>query len=160
MGLPRLVTALETHLGTVTEVLVRHGYTVTIPWRMMVRDLVSTGPATVLHGDLADGNVVRGLEDGGLLLLDACGYIGPAAFDAARWAARIGGVQAAQQHLHVWQRHEVENDSQAAYKWLGLELLMQAGVRELVKDERRCLLAYPDAVTQQYVTLATELTVG
>jgi hypothetical protein len=129
-----LTQALPRHLAAVLGALGRHGYPVRTDWSDRAGELYAMGPPVPLHGDLTVRNLIVG--DGGLWLVDSCGYLGPAAFDAARWCARSGGPHRAEAALDAWLRVETGLDPVLASALLGLELLMEAGVRELVKDEQ------------------------
>jgi hypothetical protein len=129
-----LAQALPRHLAAVLGVLVRHGYPVRPDWSDRASELYAMGPPVPLHGDLTVRNLIVG--DGGLWLVDVCGYLGPAAYDAARWCARSGGPDRAEAALDAWLRVETGLDPVLVSALLGLELLMEAGVRELVKDEQ------------------------
>ena len=109
-----------------------------------------------MHGDLTVLNLLQD-DVGRLLMLDTCGYTGPAEFDAARWSARTGGAAAATDLLTAWCRREPELDRRLANKLLGLELLMEAGVREIVKDERRIDWTVTDSETQRLFAVGSEL---
>jgi hypothetical protein len=129
-----LTQALPRHLAAVLGVLGRHGYPVRPDWSDRASELYAMGPPVPLHGDLTVRNLIVG--DGDLWLVDSCGYLGPAAYDAARWCARSGGPDRAEAALDAWLRLETGLDPDLASALLGLELLMEAGVRELVKDEQ------------------------
>ncbi|NYH40330.1 transcriptional regulator with XRE-family HTH domain [Micromonospora jinlongensis] len=155
--LQRLDLAIGKHLGKVLVSLSLHGYPVPEDWQKTVQELcVSTHP-TLLHGDLGGGNVVRDVDSGQLWILDACGYIGPAEFDAARWAARNGGTRSGEALLAAWLDADSGLDVSQARGLLGLELLMEAGVREIVKDEQRQPLNFPDPITEQLLKSASQL---
>lgn len=132
---PTLVDGVLRHLEIAKNTLIRHGYQLSDVVIERCKDLYTAGPATVLHGDLAPNNVVRDPIDGQLWLLDPCGYLGPAEFDAARWCARFERPELAVTALHAWMAIETLDVARAT-ELLGAELVMQAGVRELVKDEQ------------------------
>ncbi|WP_305785693.1 phosphotransferase [Symbioplanes lichenis] len=155
-GLPRLGDALRTHLGGVLVAARRHGYPIRPDEDGLVDRLTTSDRPVILHGDLGGGNVVRE-RDGGLRILDACGYVGPAEFDAARWAARTGGAEGGERVLARWLDAEPGLDPAVARPLLGLELLMEAGVRELVKDERGEPAAFPDPATERLLAVADRL---
>lgn len=148
-----LYTGIAGHLGVVLAALGRHGYALPDGWEVAARRFYRSGAPTFLHGDLTLNNLLRE-PSGRIRMLDTCGYTGPAEFDGARWCARVGGSRRAVPLLNNWMRTESGLDAQLARALLGLELLMEAGVRELVKDERhqswerkdeetrRCLEAY------------------
>ena len=155
--LQRLDAAITTHLGSVLAALDRHGYRIPGNWRKLVRDLCTSTSPSVLHGDLGGGNVVRSTADNQLWILDSCGYIGPPEFDAARWSARTGQADAAEEVLNAWLATEPKLNTGLARALLGLELLMEAGVREIVKDEQHQELNFPDAMTEELLTAANRL---
>lgn len=134
--LPTLGAALERHLLAVVNALVRHGYAVPEGWQELAGQVYSEGRSVNLHGDLFPGNIVRDRGDGLLRIFDTCGYLGDPVFDAARWSARVGGAERASEVLAHWTAVEPGLDHQLGDAMLGVELLMQAGVRELVKDEQ------------------------
>lgn len=136
VGCPRdLHTGIAGHLGIALAALRRHGYTPPDDWEDAARALYHSGAPSFLHGDLTLSNLLRE-PSGRLRLLDTCGYTGPAEFDGARWCARVGGSQRAVMLLDTWISIESGLDARLARALLGLELLMEAGVRELVKEER------------------------
>lgn len=155
-NLHHLDEAIGKHLGDVMTVVQQHGYQVREDWQVLTRQLCGARNATLLHGDLVAGNVLRA-TDGSLRLLDTCGYIGPAAFDAARWAARTGGPTEARNVLNAWLTVETDLDATLAHSLLGLELLMEAGVREIIKREKSLPLRFPDACTVQLLAAAGQL---
>jgi aminoglycoside phosphotransferase (APT) family kinase protein len=107
-----------------------------------------------LHGDLFSGNVAFDARDGGLRVIDSCAYLGPPEFDAARWCARVGRAGAVQRLAEGWA--EVERlDGPLLQRLLGLELLMEAGVRELVKIENGLPWDARDAETVALLAAAT-----
>jgi streptomycin 6-kinase len=159
-GLKTLSSAITTHLGGVMVALRRHGYPVRDDWDRLVRQLCESHKPTLLHGDLGGGNVVRDAADGRLWILDSCGYVGPAEFDVARWSARTGQAARSEDALSGWLDVESQLDVFRARALLGLELLMEAGVTELVKDEQQQSLNFPDAVTEELLDTATRLLDG
>ncbi|MFZ0158974.1 MAG: phosphotransferase [Kineosporiaceae bacterium] len=130
----RLAAGVEHHLASVLRVAETHGYHLPNGWRTIAGDLYRCGPVSVLHGDLTVRNLLRS-DNGTLLLLDTCGYTGPPEFDAARWCARLGGSDNGEALLNVWLSSEGTLNVPLARRFLGLELLMEAGVREIVKSE-------------------------
>ncbi len=157
VGRPRdLYTGLAGHLGVVLAALGRHGYAPPDGWEGAARQLYRSGASTFLHGDLTPNNLLRE-PSGQLRLLDTCGYTGAAEFDGARWCARVGGSQHAVALLDTWMRTESGLNAQLAQALLGLELLMEAGVRELVKDEHHQSWERRDEETRRCLTLGTHL---
>ncbi|GAB3601532.1 hypothetical protein GCM10027586_04350 [Kineococcus gypseus] len=154
--LQTLHQAIGRHLGGAVRTLQHHGYSAPA-FQDQLQRYLSGDALTLLHGDLVDGNVVRDAGDHGLVLLDTCGYVGPAEFDAARWAARTGGAAHARELLATWLSVEAGLDEHRAEVLLGLELLMEAGVRELVKAEQHRPWNYPDATTLNLLSAAGEL---
>ncbi|MGH3692761.1 MAG: phosphotransferase family protein [Pseudonocardiaceae bacterium] len=151
-----LYTGIAGHLGVVLAALRRHGYALPDGWKVAARRLYRSGDPTFLHGDLAPSNLLRE-PSGRIRMLDTCGYTGPAEFDGARWCARVGGSQRALPLLNNWMRTESGLDVQLARALLGLELLMEAGVRELVKDERHQSWERKDKETRRCLTLGARL---
>lgn len=153
-GTRRLGVALAPYLDAAVGALTRHGYTAPPGWRAVGARLHTHGPAVLLHGDLGLGNVLRGR--GGLCVLDASAYWGHAAFDAARWCARVAGPQRCLAALRAWLEVESALDSDHALALLGLELLLEGGVRESVKRQRGLPLDARDDVTLAYLARARE----
>ncbi len=149
--------ALAPHLTVAIGALERHGYDPRRDWPALAPEIYSTDSPTLLHGDLVVGNVIRDAVDGGLLLLDTCGYLGPREFDAARWAARSGGAAESAETLSAWLKVEAGLEPRRAHALLALELAMQAGVRELVKEERGVLWQDHDDMTEQLLQAAEDL---
>jgi aminoglycoside phosphotransferase (APT) family kinase protein len=127
---PNLAAYLEASVAALTAA----GYQPPGRWREAAL-LYERGPATLLHGDLGLGNLLRD-RDGRLWLLDASAYRGHAAFDAARWCARVAGPDRVEAALAAWLESEPAVDTAHTRALLGLELLLQAGVREAVKRQR------------------------
>lgn len=134
-GARPLRDAVLPHLEVVVAALLRHAYSVPHDWRTRASRAYGAGRPVSLHGDLFTGNMLR-TSDMRLLLVDACAYLGDASFDAGRWAVRLATVDCPPEMLlHTWLK--VENlDPAVATALLGAECLMQAGVREIVKDEQ------------------------
>lgn len=159
-SLVTLARALELHLGAVEVALVGHGYRPVPQWREHCAELTSVPSPTLLHGDLAAANLLRDVGDGRIVVLDSCGYVGPAEFDAARWAARVGGPDRCHQVLEAWLAVDGSLDEELCLGLLGLELFMEAGVRELVKEERRRPVSYPDQQTLALLATADACLAG
>ncbi len=156
VGSPRdLYTGVGVHLRKVLAAATKHDYAVPSDVDVQAAEAMRSGVPTFLHGDLAPVNLLRGSE--GLRILDTCGYTGPAEFDAARWCARVGGSRGAVERLAQWLDVETALDPDLAHRLLGLELLMEAGVREIVKDERGLPWAKRDDETQRLLRLGAEL---
>ena len=157
VGKPRdLVAGVGGHLRGVLAVAERHGYPLPGDWEAAALKYYHGCTGTFLHGDLTVRNLLQD-DAGRLLMLDTCGYTGPAEFDAARWSARTGGAAEAIDLLTVWCRSEPELDRRLAERLLGLELLMEAGVREIVKEERGIDWSGVDAETQRLFSVGSEL---
>ena len=157
VGTPRnLAAGVSGHLRQVLAAAERHGYPLPGDWESAALKYYHAGTGTFLHGDLTVRNLLQD-DAGRLLLLDTCGYTGPAEFDAARWSARTGGAAEAMGLLTAWCQNEPELDRQLAKKLLGLELLMEAGVREIVKEEQRIDWAAADAETGRLISVSSEL---
>lgn len=152
-----LTQVIEHHLGAVLKPLNDHGYAVPSGWRSLVRSLCHSVKPSILHGDLGGGNVMLNRDGHGLILLDACGYLGPPEFDAARWAARHGGATRAVDLLDIWLLKDSELHRPLALGLLGLELLMESGVREIVKEEQSRDASQQDPVTDSLLKKALEL---
>jgi Phosphotransferase enzyme family len=157
VGEPRdLVAGVGGHLRGVLAAAERHGYPLPGGWESAAVKYYQAGAGTFLHGDMTVLNLLQD-DAGRLLLLDTCGYTGPAEFDAARWSARTGGAAEAADLLAVWCRNEPELDRRLAKRLLGLELLMEAGVREIIKEERGTDWTVTDAETQRLFSVGSEL---
>ena len=157
VGKPRdLLTGVGGHFRQVLAAAERHGYPLPRGWESAALTYYQAGTGTFLHGDLTVRNLLQD-DAGRLLLLDTCGYTGPAEFDAARWSARTGGAAGAAYLLAAWCRSEPELDRRLANRLLGLEVLMEAGVREIVKEERRIDWAVTDAETGRLFSVGSEL---
>jgi hypothetical protein len=129
-----LYQGIGVHLRGVLTVAEAHGYTVRPGIDASANEVTGAGRSTFLHGDLATVNL---LQDGAdVRFLDTCGYTGPPEFDAARWCARVGGSARAEEALERWLEVEAGLDRGLATRLLALELFMEAGVREIIKDER------------------------
>lgn len=159
-SLVTLARALELHLGAVEVALRGHGYRPLPRWRDHCAELTRVPSPTLLHGDLAAANLLRDVGDGRIVVLDSCGYVGPAEFDAARWAARVGGPDRCHQVLEAWLAVGESLDEELCLGLLGLELFMEAGVRELVKEERRRPFGYPDEQTLALLATADACLAG
>jgi len=151
-----LAAGVGGHLRRVLAAAERHGYPPPGDWESAALKYYHAGTGTFLHGDLTVRNLLQD-SAGRLLLLDTCGYTGPAEFDAARWSARTGGAAEATVLLTVWCQSEPELDRRLAMRLLGLELLMEAGVREIVKEERGIDWTVTDAETQRLLLAGSEL---
>ncbi|WP_158587981.1 phosphotransferase [Actinomadura logoneensis] len=147
-----LAPTLTGYLRAAVAALTAHGYRPHDRWRDAAR-LYAAGPATLLHGDLGLGNVIRD-RDGVLRLLDASAYIGHPGFDAARWCARVAGPDRVETALAAWCEAEPSADTPHTRVLLGLELLLQAGVREAVKRQEGRHHPPPDPVTRAYLARA------
>jgi hypothetical protein len=152
-----LVRSWLRHLTIIVNVLHRHGYDVPPRWADVVRSAGVQGRRVLLHADLTVSNLIRDRRDGRLRIFDASGTIGPAAFDAARWCARTGGASAAEELLDDWLAVAHYIDRAQSRALLGVELLMQAGVNELVKAEKGESVDTPDAVTTGCLERSAEL---
>jgi len=136
----RLGEAISPHLRVAVEELRRRGFPVTVEHHAAAAACLDEGTPSVLHGDLAPTNLlVEVADDRGrptrVRILDARGYLGDVSFDGARWAARCGGPSVARRCLEEWMAIEPGVDERLALRMLGSELLMQAGVAELIKRE-------------------------
>ncbi|MDL5158936.1 phosphotransferase family protein [Actinomycetospora termitidis] len=150
-----LASALEKHLAAVTSAAEAHGYRVPRDILGRARTTMSSDLPTCLHGDLSPVNLMESRDS--LHILDTCGYFGPAEFDAARWCARVGGADGAERELGRWLTEERGLDPERARTLLGLELIMEAGVREIIKDERGDDAGPRDSVTDALLAAADRL---
>ncbi|RZU34143.1 hypothetical protein [Blastococcus saxobsidens] len=113
-------------------VLAAAGHEVAPHQRAAVLPAYGAGPSRPLHGDLGLPNLARG-PGGRLVLYDASALAGPAAFDAARWSARLAGDDLGPEELlHVWSEHEPLEHGCMATRLLGAECLLEAGSRLVV----------------------------
>lgn len=160
LGSPNsLRSGVGEHLATVLSVAERHGYQLPLECRSRALQLYDSGIPCLLHGDLVPRNLLRA-PSGQLLMIDTCGYTGPPEFDAARWCARMGGPEASVDLLRIWMGSEPDLDVDLAYALLGVELLMQAGVYEIVKDESGQNANVRDPRTESALELGAELAMG
>lgn len=142
-GARSLVDGVLIHLDAVVMSLTAHRYTLPPGWREHAIRTYCSGRALPLHGDLFGGNVrvqaQPGPSSGQLLVIDTCGYVGDPAFDAARWTVRTadpsetGSLAAV---ADAWREGADTLDERVFAGHLAVEALMQAGVREIVKDEQ------------------------
>jgi hypothetical protein len=151
----QLCDGIGRHLEGAVRALERHGYRPPDGWRMKAQQFHTSGSPTLLHGDLTPVNLMR-KRTGQLVFFDTCGYTGPAEFDAARWCARVGGSIGSFPALHEWCCVETGLDRELAEQLLGLELLMEAGVRELRKEELGRPWESPDRETRDLLHVCTE----
>jgi Aminoglycoside/hydroxyurea antibiotic resistance kinase len=159
VGSPRdLYAGIGMHLRTVLGVAARHDYDVPTGVDLKAAEVMRSGAPTFLHGDLGPTNLLR--TPSGLRILDICGYTGPAEFDAARWCARVGGSRSAETALARWLDVEAALDPDLADRLLGLELLMEAGVREIVKEERGLPWIQRDDETQRLLHIGAAMGVA
>ncbi|MCD2187865.1 phosphotransferase family protein [Actinomycetospora soli] len=151
-GTTRLFDAVARHLRAVAAAAAAHGYPMPEDLTDRSQALMTDGPRLCLHGDLTPVNLL--VEGGSIHVLDTCGYVGPPEFDAARWCARVGGAGRARELLARWLAVETELDATRAAGLLALELVMEAGVREIVKDERGQDASAPDPATEALLAAA------
>jgi streptomycin 6-kinase len=149
--------AIDRHLAVAVAALERHRYDLHRDWVRTAHPLYTSRVVTLLHGDLFVGNILRDAADHELLMVDSCGYAGPPEFDAARWAARAGGPTEAVAVLSDWLQIEPRLDARLAHGLLALELVMEAGVRELVKEEQGLPWHAHDATTRALLDSAEEI---
>ena len=155
-GARPLTAGVLPHLEAVTESLSRHGYPLPRGWRQGARAAYGAGTPVTLHGDLFPGNLLGTAS--GLQLVDACGYLGDPGFDAARWAVRVGtGTCQPEAVLDAWLAVAGEQDRAVARRMLAVESLMQAGVREIMKDERGEPAEAEDPETVRLLAAAEQL---
>src|SRR5437870_6999610 len=152
-----LVDGVSNHLVNVVAALERHGYRAPSGWLGLARDMYESGRGAILHGVLYPGHVMRDAVDGGLRLLDACAYVGDPSFDAARWAVRTGEPEHLNAAIEAWGRGEPDIDPVVATGMLGVEALMQAGVRELVKEEKALDWAGRDPTTAAFADYSAQV---
>lgn len=144
------------HLEAVTASLARHGYRLPCRWHEGAEAVYRSGKPVSLHADLFPGNLLR--TTSGLQLVDSCGYLGDPGFDAARWAVRVGTDECPPEEVwEAWLAVERELDRAVAWRMLAVESLMQAGVREIVKDERGEPAGTEDPVTLSLLAAAERL---
>lgn len=147
-----LVDGVGYHLQTVLAAAARHGYRPPAGLFETADELMRSATPTHLHGDLGPANLLH-RAGSALRFLDTCGYRGPTEFDAARWAARVGGPERAEELLERWMVVE-RLDRRVAHGLLGVELASEAGVREIRKDEQGLDSSAPDEGTQARLDLA------
>ena len=109
------------------------GHRVPSGWRPRAATAYGTGRPRPLHGDLGLTNVARN-HDGRLVIYDASALIGPQAFDAARWAARLAGATVAPGDLlDRWAAVAGGTRNRAADELLAAECVLEAGALEIVR---------------------------
>lgn len=162
-----LAHGVARHLRVVSQIATEHGYSIPDGCFDIAEQLYRSGLPVTLHGDLASANLLQG-NDGRICVIDTCGYLGPPEFDAARWCARIGGSRNAESLLDLWIEAAPAApgpstgarpalDRVLARRLLGAELVMEAGVREIVKVERSQSWVTGDPDTSDRVELGWEL---
>lgn len=113
------------------------GHHVPPQWRKHAARAYRTGPPRPLHGDLALNNVALD-KSGELIIYDASALYGVAAFDSARWSARISDAATGPRELFDrWaaiEPFETGVDDQAL---LATECLLEAGSRITVNNRQR-----------------------
>lgn len=148
------------HLDLVLGVLERHGYPIPSRLPRLARALYRQGSATTLHGDLTPTNIM--CAPGNVLtLIDCAAYYGDASFDAARWCARTASNEvlapnargALQEAQGLWLECGRVSSKSLFHHLTGLELYMEAGVRELRKEEQ----GQPWDVIDEMTTVLLEL---
>jgi hypothetical protein len=151
-----LFSGVAHHLQTVLAASQRHGYPSPPGWEKAAATIYRSGRPTTLHGDLTVNNMLQN-PAGRILLLDTCGYIGPTEFDAARWSARTGGSRYALDILNTWLKNEPDLNPTRTENLLGLELLMEAGVREIIKEEHGVDYTVEDNETKSLLEIGAKL---
>lgn len=143
-GVQSLEDAILRHLDAVVAPLKDHGYETPMDWREHAVTTYNAGQKVGLHNDLFSGNVFVG-ENSQLYILDSAAdhCVGDPAFDAARWIARSVSnlnpkeMWSAKRALtRSWLDGEPGLDPTILDQMIAVELLMQAGVVEIVKDEK------------------------
>lgn len=148
-GSQSLKDGIFRHLRVVTKVLIQHGYAVPDDWEVHAEAAYDSGRKFALHGDLTGANVrVRPQVDRtknpptDLAVLDSAadGCVGAPEFDGARWAARRGDPRDPRTYealCAAWMEgSRLHLDAATLRGHLAVELLMRAGVVEIVKSER------------------------
>ena len=114
------------------QVLTQHGYRIRSGWREVACRAYRGGSAALLHGDIGLTNVGRD-PWGRLVVYDPSALWGDAAFDAARWAARLTTEDVLPELvLERWLRVEGLENAEVARLLLGAECLLEAGSRLMV----------------------------
>ncbi|MFF0374854.1 phosphotransferase [Actinoplanes missouriensis] len=120
-------------------------------WAVLAERSYAHGPARPLHGDLAAANL--GIAAGRLVIFDASALAGPAAFDAARWAARLArfGVDP----RAAYERWAEREGLGPAGALLGVECVLEAGALIAAHpDVAEALLRVAAALLDENETLA------
>lgn len=139
--------AIFRHLDIVTKSLVSHGYSVPADWAEDAHETYGLGTPAGLHNDLFPGNVLVIGENSSqpqVMFVDSSsdGCVGDRAFDAARWIVRMAATGAPEKiaalidvHKQAWLAGDPNVNRQLLDRMIATELLMQAGVVEIVKAE-------------------------
>lgn len=86
--------------------------------RNLARALAGTGPVRLVHGDLHPGNVLRGGNGRGLVVIDPRPCLGDPAFDAVDWVLPGGGGEQAVRQRINWLAGRVDGlDQDRAWGW-------------------------------------------
>lgn len=123
-----------------TVTLRQHGWQVPEAWHAAVEARYCSLEPVPLHGDLGPSNIAADAH-GSPVLFDASALLGPRAFDAARWSARLAAWS--RPPLEVFSRWlEFEScEGPDAYELLALECVLEAGSLEIVRSRKRSVRA-------------------
>jgi hypothetical protein len=108
------------------QALQRTGRAIPDTWEARAAELYDGGIQRPLHGDLAPANI--GVTEMGVaVVFDASALLGPPAFDAARWSARLAAF--ATPPLDVFRRwlQAEPFDDPRSYELLAMECMLEAG---------------------------------
>ncbi|MBL8929925.1 MAG: phosphotransferase [Kineosporiaceae bacterium] len=121
-----LATVMSPRWQLEADRLRARGFHVPSHWDDLAAQLYSALPAGPLHGDLAGTNVGALGDD--VIVYDASALSGPAAFDAARWAARLARYGARPQEVFErWAGFEPFDDEPRGTELLAVECVLEAG---------------------------------
>jgi hypothetical protein len=107
-------------------------------WHARARSAYKTSDPTPLHGDLGLPNIAHDAA-GRLVVYDASALRGPASFDAARWAARLGSSAVAPPDVaKLWASVEGIPWGAVEDELLAVECVLEAGSRVSVGTASGC----------------------
>lgn len=127
-----LHSVMQPRWDAAAEALRRAGHEIPTRWRSRAAGAYSGGMHRPLHGDLGLPNIGRDLAQR-LVVIDASALLGDRIFDAARWAARLGGHDVSPEDVFFhWLNREGLPYDRTASAMLGVECVFEAGAREIV----------------------------
>ena len=119
--------------------LLETGWAVPVSWRTAAETRYWSAEPAPLHGDLAPSNIAA-RSDGSPILFDASALLGPQAFDAARWSARLA-IHSASPFAAFSRWLTLEPcDDPGVYELLAAECVLEAGSLEIMRSRSRTAL--------------------